>query len=152
MSVAYFGALEKAWPANNAVRQAELNKAFFKTPHLARSAHQYGNIIIRAVLGTPIFDFSGNDTSLGRGVPDARYADFVSTLIFGPKGLPKPVLIGRDQAGRCAENMLRRAIVTLQLDDFRAGKVFFEAQDIIDFGSAPAIDGLVIIPDNTNIF
>ena len=34
----------------------------------------------------------------------------------------------------------------------RAGKIFFKAQDVADLRAAPAIDGLILVPDTANIF
>jgi len=39
----------------------------------------------------------------------------------------------------------------LQADDFGAGKIVIEAQDVVDLGAAPAIDRLVVIADAADV-
>ena len=46
---------------------------------------------------------------------------------------------------------MRRAIVLLQANYLGAGKILLEAQDVADFGSAPAIDGLVLIANGAQV-
>src|ERR1700730_8696051 len=43
------------------------------------------------------------------------------------------------------------AIVAFKTDDFRAGEVMLEPQDIVDIGAAPAVDRLVIIANAAKI-
>ena len=59
--------------------------------------------------------------------------------------------MGNQMGGR-AENMLGRAVVSLELDDDRAGEVFFKAQDVVDFSAAPAVDRLVVIADAADVY
>ena len=47
--------------------------------------------------------------------------------------------------------MLSRAIVAFQPDHGRAGEVALKAQDVVDLGSAPAIDRLIVIADAADI-
>ena len=50
-----------------------------------------------------------------------------------------------DQVPGRSENVGGGAVVALQPDHDRARKIFLEAQDVIHFGAAPAIDGLVVV-------
>ncbi len=50
-----------------------------------------------------------------------------------------------DEAGGSAQDMAGGAVVALEADDLRAGKIALEAQDVADLGAAPAIDRLVVI-------
>ncbi len=43
------------------------------------------------------------------------------------------------------------AVIALQADDLRAGKVVLEAQDVVDLGAAPAIDRLVVVADAADV-
>ena len=44
-----------------------------------------------------------------------------------------------------------RAVVALEPDDLRAGKILLEAQDVVDLGAAPAIDRLVVVADAADV-
>jgi hypothetical protein len=47
--------------------------------------------------------------------------------------------------------MSGRAVIALKPHDNSAGKIFFEAKDIVDFRATPAIDRLIIIADASDI-
>ena len=47
--------------------------------------------------------------------------------------------------------MAGRAIVALEPDHLRAGKVLLEAQDVVDVGAAPAVDRLVVVADAAQV-
>ncbi len=49
------------------------------------------------------------------------------------------------------EDLIGAAVVFLEADDFGAGKDVLEIEDVFDFGTAPAIDGLVIVADDAEI-
>ena len=57
----------------------------------------------------------------------------------------------RDQARRDGEDMPGRAVIALEPNDFRARKIAFETQNVIDLGAAPAIDRLIVVADATDI-
>ncbi len=65
--------------------------------------------------------------------------------------LPNRLLLCGDQACGRAEDMAGRAIVALQPDDGGAGEVLVEAQDVVHFRAAPAVDGLVVVADAADI-
>ena len=47
--------------------------------------------------------------------------------------------------------MAGRAVVPLQPDDGRAGKIALEAQDVVHLGAAPAVDRLVVVADAADV-
>ena len=57
----------------------------------------------------------------------------------------------RDQPGRDGEDVSGRAIIALQPDDGRAGKIMFESQDIVDLGASPTVDGLIVVADAADV-
>ena len=63
----------------------------------------------------------------------------------GEQRLAQPAAVVRDQAVGGGEDVGRGAVILFQPDHLRAGKVRFEAQDVGDFGAAPAVDRLIII-------
>ncbi len=59
--------------------------------------------------------------------------------------------VARDHPRRGAQYMPGRAIVSLQPDHLGAGEVLLEAQDVADFGPAPAVDRLVVVADTGDV-
>src|SRR4030095_742360 len=49
------------------------------------------------------------------------------------------------------KNRRPRAVIVFEADDFGVWPVFFESQDVLDLGAAPAIDGLIIVTHNAEI-
>ena len=56
-----------------------------------------------------------------------------------------------DQLVGGAEDGVRRAVVLLQLDHDRVGKVRLEFQDVAHLGAAPAVDRLVVVADHADV-
>ena len=56
-----------------------------------------------------------------------------------------------DDAGGGIEDVAGRAIVLLQLDDGRTRKVALEVEDVVDVGTAEAIDRLVFIANRHDV-
>ena len=84
-------------------------------------------------------------------IPDSGDGWFLASFAIGEEGFPEPPLVVRDQARRDGEDMPGRAVIAFEPDDFRARKIGFEAQDVIDLGAAPAIDRLIVVADATEI-
>ena len=84
-------------------------------------------------------------------VPVADQADLLATLRLSEQRLAQSPLVRRDHAGGGGEDMLRRAIVLLQLHDRRARKILLEPQDVAHLGPAPAIDRLVVVADAADV-
>lgn len=57
----------------------------------------------------------------------------------------------RDEVAGRAENMLGGAVIAFELDDLGAGKILVEAQDIVHFRAAPAIDRLVVVTHTADV-
>ncbi len=57
-----------------------------------------------------------------------------------------------DNSYGTVQNGLRGAIVLFQQDDFRVLKIFLKALNVAVIRSPPAIDGLVFIPHNVQVF
>ena len=58
--------------------------------------------------------------------------------------------MGDDLVGR-VQNIGRAAVILLQLDHRRVGKVLFKIQNVADIRAAPAIDGLVVIAHHAQV-
>src|SRR5947209_17180737 len=84
-------------------------------------------------------------------IPDAGDLRFCAEFAIGKQRLAKPALIARDQMRGGGEDMSGRAVIALEPDDFRAGKILLEAQDVVDVGAAPAVDRLIVIADTADV-
>ena len=69
----------------------------------------------------------------------------------GEERLAEPAFVVRDQARGGGEDVAGRAVVPLQPDHGRAGKIALEAQDVVHLGAAPAIDRLVVVADAADV-
>ena len=49
------------------------------------------------------------------------------------------------------EDVAGGAVIALEADDFCAGKIVVEAQDVVDLRAAPAIDRLVVVADAADV-
>jgi len=90
----------------------------------------------------------------------ARHLDFVvkrkpdggfSGWLFGAKSLAEAVGIVFDDGARGIEDALRRAVISFEADDSRAGKIARKAQKDGNVRAAPAVDGLVFVADNADV-
>ena len=84
-------------------------------------------------------------------VPHALHADFLARIALGPQRLAEAALVRRDQARGRAEDGGRGAVIALEADHLRAGKIALEAQDVLHLRAAPAIDRLVVVADHADI-
>ena len=73
--------------------------------------------------------------------------DGVSVAAIGPQPLLAPPAVVRDDAGSRRQDLRRRPIVRFESDDPGPREILFEAEDVLDLGAAPAIDGLVLVAD-----
>src|SRR5438552_8945018 len=96
-------------------------------------------------LALQLFDVFADDAGLLLGIPNAGDARLLARLVVGEQGLAEPALVMGDEMRRRPQDMAGRAVIALQPDDLGAGKIVLEAQDVVDFGAAPAINRLVVV-------
>ncbi|MDB6054097.1 MAG: hypothetical protein JWN25_1620, partial [Verrucomicrobiales bacterium] len=77
--------------------------------------------------------------------------NFVPLAFFGPEMFAAAARVVFDDGVGGFEDDGGGTVVLFQLHDFDFRKVFFEFEEVGDFGAAPAIDALVIITDNAEI-
>ena len=96
-------------------------------------------------------DLLADPARLFLAVPMADQADLLALVGLGPELLAEPPLVARDHARGGGEDMRGRAVVLLQPDHVRAGKILLEPQDVAHLGAAPAIDRLVVVADAADV-
>ena len=150
--VADFGALVEPGAADHAIGQAERDEAVFELAHLERGAHQDRDLVQVFAGALQLLDLLADGAGFLFGVPGAGDGDLFAVLVLGAQGLAEAAFIVRDQMRGGGEDVPGGAIVALQPNDFGAGKIVVEAQDVVDLGAAPAIDRLVVIADAADVF
>ena len=156
--VADFGALVKPRPADHAIGQAELDEAVFEFAHLERGAHQNGDLVERMVdallarLALQLLDLLADRAGFFFRIPAAGDLHLFAQHVFRAQRLAQTSFIVRDQVAGRRQNMPGASVVALQPDDFGAGKIVVELQDIVDLGAPPPIDRLVVIAHAADIF
>ena len=156
--VADFHALVEARTADDAVGQAELDEAVFELAHLERGAHQNGDLVERMVLALlarlalQLLDLLADGARFFLRVPGAGDLHLLAGHVLGAQRLAEPAFVVGDQVRGGGEDVAGASVVSLQADDFRAGKVVVEPQNVIDLGAAPAVDRLVVVADAADVF
>ncbi len=149
--IADFGALIKARAADDAIGQAERDEALFEFAHLEGRAHKNGDLVEIVPLVLQGLDLVADRARFFLAIPKPGDTRLFACFAVGEERLAEAALIMRDEAGGGCENMAGRAVIALEPDDLRAGKILAEAQDVIDIGAAPAIDRLIVVADAADI-
>ena len=149
--VADFGALVEPRTADHAIGQAERDEAVFEFAHLERGAHQDRDLVEVFARALQLLDLLADGAGFLFGIPGAGDGDLFAVDILGAQRLAEAAFIVRDQMRGGGEDVAGGAVVALEADDFRAGKIVLEAQDVVDLGAAPAIDRLVVVADAADV-
>ena len=124
--------------------------------HLKRRPHQNRHLVqrnrrIAARAALIAFDLFANPARLFLPVPDAGEAELFAVIRLRPQFLAQPVGIAANDICRRGQDLRGRPVILLQPHHMRAFKIFFEPQDVAHFGTAPAIDRLIVIADATDV-
>ncbi len=155
--VADFLALVEARATDHAIRQAERDEAVLELTHLERGAHQDRDLVERVRRAVPVvalqlLDLLADGARFFLGIPARGDLDLLARLVLGAQRLAEPALVVGDEMRGGGEDVAGRAIIALEANDIGAGEIVLEAQDIVDFGAAPAVDRLVVVTDAADVF
>ncbi|MPM79257.1 hypothetical protein SDC9_126290 [bioreactor metagenome] len=78
--------------------------------------------------------------------------DILAIRIVCPQLFFFPVDVVLDHVICCAQDFFCGAVVLLQQDHFCVRIILFEVEDVLHVGTAPTVDTLVRIPDDTDVF
>ena len=149
--VADLGALVEARSADDPIGHAERHKPVLDFAHLGGDANEDRDLGERMLLGVQRLDLLADEARLFLGIPGAGDRDLFAGLVFRAQRLAETALVLGDEAGGGRQDMRGGAIVALQPDHRRAGKIVLEAEDVVDLGAAPAIDRLVVVADAAEV-
>lgn len=138
--------------ADHRVRDARAHERLLDDARLGVRAVEDGDVTVGGVEDRALLHDGRRD--------ELRLVAFVHRLVRGQllaRRVLRPELLGLavhivldDGIGR-REDVLRRAVVLLELDDRRLRVVLLEVHDVADIGAAPAVDGLVGIADDAEV-
>src|SRR5580698_5104321 len=108
----------------------------------------------RARLATALqlLDFLADGAGFFLGIPRAGDGNLLAQFVIGAQRLAEPAFVVGDDVRGGGEDVAGRAVIALQPDHFGAGEIVLEAQDVVDLGTAPAIDRLVVVADAADVF
>ena len=149
--IADFGALVEAKTPDDAIGHADGDEPVLELARLELGAHQDRGPVQADPAPRQAFQLLADPPRLFRAIPDAKHAHLLARIDLGPQRLAESVAVRRDQPRGRAQDVRGGAVVLLEPDDPRAGKILFEAQDIGDLRPAPRIDRLVVIADAADI-
>ena len=146
-----FRPLEKPQPAVDTVGGGGRQQQFLKHPGLCVGAVQDGHAVPPVAFPDPGFDGVDHEPGLVDLVAGAVEPDRVALAGLGPEILAHAAGVVGDHRVGGGEDVAAGTVVLLQADDPGAGKVLLEGQHVLDPGSAPAVDRLVVIPNGEQV-
>ena len=150
--IADFGAFVEARTADHAIGQAERDETVFEFAHLERGAHQDRDLVEGVAAALQFLDLLADGAGFFLGIPRAGHVDLLAQLVVGAQRLAEPAFVVGDDVRGGGEDVAGRAVIALEPDHRRAGKIVLEAQDVVDLGAAPAVDRLVVVADAADVF
>ena len=150
--VADLGALVEAEAADDLVGQADGDEALLELAGLELGADEDGDVVeaepprrCMPSISSPTRRASSGPSQTPMTGPSRRRRLSVHSVL--PR---RPALWAMRPVGG-GEDVRGRAVILLEPDDLRAGKVLLEAQDVGDLGAAPGIDRLVVVADAAEV-
>ena len=143
--VADLGAVEEARAAHDLIGHTGTQEHVFEHAGLGVGAVEDRDVVVARTAVVELLDLRANPAALVTLVVRLIETDLVAVAPVGEEALGLATRVVRDHGVGCGEDMTGGAIVLLELDDARLGIVLLEGEDVLDVGTAPAVDGLVVI-------
>src|SRR5262249_54434653 len=123
----------------------------FEFAHLERGSHEDRNFVQRMAPALQRFDFIADRARFLFGVPGAGHSYLFTRLLVGSQCLAEPAFVEGDEMGCGGKDVSGGPIIALEPDHLRARKVVLEAKNVVDLGTAPAVDRLIVIADAADV-
>ena len=149
--IANLGAIEEARAAHDLVRHARAQEHIFERARLRVSAVKHGDIIVTHALDVQFFNLARNPATLVTLVRRLIRLDFLAIARGGEQLFLLTLRVMTHHGVGGVQNMPGRTIILLELDRFARGEILLEIEDVGDIGTAPAVNGLIVIADNHKI-
>ena len=144
------GALPEPQTAHDPVGHAAAGELLFEGPGLSIGAHQHRHLVQGVTVGQYLH-LVHDPARLTALVLGDTQPNRLAALTAGEEALAAATGVGRDEAGRDGEDRRGRTIVLLQRHHPGAGEKVFEAKDVVELGSSPTIDRLVLVADGGEV-
>ena len=123
-------------------------QVFLEQPGLGGGAVDNRHFLGTPALAQPLFHLLDDKTGLVLFVEGGVECNGCALVVRGPQLLAHPVIVIGNQGIGCLEDITGGAVVLLQLDDFYVCKIAAEMLHVLNLGTTPPINGLVIVPDH----
>ena len=142
----------KVYSAYHLIRNVRGDKALLKHTGLCVSSIENSTILVGSPLLLDLFlDRCRNIIRLVICIIKLLTGNLFPLRIFCPECLVlPPYIVMNHRIGRI-QNIGSRTIILLQFDDRRIWKLTFKIQNILNIGSPELVDGLVVVPHDTQI-
>ncbi|MEZ5978716.1 MAG: hypothetical protein R3F34_10900 [Planctomycetota bacterium] len=145
-------AIEERRSADEHVRDAAQAQLALEHARLLRRAEEDREVAVGELrVLHALLDAVADRVGLGRVVRRREGLERRAVAARRTHRLVVPHRVVADHPVRALEDLVRRAVVRLELDDLRAGVVRLELQDLLDARAAPAVDRLVVVPDRADV-
>ena len=128
--------------------------SFFKQARLGVSAVEDGGARGISALGgfaEILGDVVGREEGFVLAVGGFVVSDLGAALARRPEVLAFAANVVGDHRRGGLQNVLRGAVVLLEADGFRLGKILFEFENVADVSAAPRVNRLVFVTDGADI-
>ena len=145
-----FHPLEEALPAIDTVGNPRLQKRLFQHPRLGVGAIQHGHFPPRGAFLKQLVHAPGNKARFVHFVETGIETNRVAITALGPQLLAQAIAVIADHRVGGFQDGAGGAVVLLQANGAGIREVAAEFVDVLDLGAAPAIDGLVVVTDDSD--
>lgn len=146
-----FGTLEEAHATVHAVRHLFAQQRFFQRARLRVAAVEHGHFGVAATIAHPLAGTLDDVARLVHLVVRGVQVDRLAVAAVGPQLLADAIRVVRDHRIGGTEDVGGGAVVLFQADGLRAREVAQEALHVLDLGTAPTVDGLVIVANHEHV-
>ena len=149
-----FGAVVEGEAADHVVLDLVAAQRLFHQARLRVGAVEdgaAGKVFRAAGSAEVLLDAVGDEEGFVLAVGGFVVADERAALARGEERLALALGVVGDDGGGAFKDDLRGAVVLFEANGADLGEVFFELEDVLDVGAAPAIDGLVFVADDADV-
>ena len=143
--VADFLAIEESGAADDAVGHACTQQHIFEHAGLRIGAVEHRHLVVAVALGVAPFDLARDPAAFIAFVCSHVDLHLVAFAGIGDEALFLALGIVGDHRIRRRKDVAGRTVIAFQLDRAAVGVVLLEIQDVADIGTAPAVNGLVVV-------
>ena len=143
--VTNFHAFEEAKAPVDSVGDIASKQCFFQISGLRVRAIKNRDLVSPTTPGEPFANAVCDEAGLIQLVIGRIEGDGIARFPVGPQILPEAIAVVPNQRIGGGQNIPRRSVVLLKPHQLHVAQILLEAMDVLNPGSAPAVDGLVIV-------